>query len=84
MFSSAFYNPVGTSIWSDALVFFVLFCAAEEKAREAESKRVALEARLGEDVSKESRVNQRWCFGVFVRRYMVMSLNMILNPFFYI
>uniref|UniRef100_A0A3Q4BQU6 CW-type domain-containing protein n=1 Tax=Mola mola TaxID=94237 RepID=A0A3Q4BQU6_MOLML len=28
---------------------------AEEKAREAESKRIALEARLGEDVSKESR-----------------------------
>uniref|UniRef100_A0A671YCK3 MORC family CW-type zinc finger 2 n=1 Tax=Sparus aurata TaxID=8175 RepID=A0A671YCK3_SPAAU len=28
---------------------------AEEKAREAESKRVALEARLGEDLSKDSR-----------------------------
>uniref|UniRef100_A0A3B4UK90 MORC family CW-type zinc finger 2 n=1 Tax=Seriola dumerili TaxID=41447 RepID=A0A3B4UK90_SERDU len=28
---------------------------AEEKAREAESKRLALEARLGEDVSKDSR-----------------------------
>lgn len=28
---------------------------AEEKAREAESKRLALEARLGEDLSKESR-----------------------------
>lgn len=31
--------------------------SAEEKAREADSKRVALEARLGEDISKDSRVN---------------------------
>uniref|UniRef100_A0A8C7ZG32 MORC family CW-type zinc finger 2 n=1 Tax=Oryzias sinensis TaxID=183150 RepID=A0A8C7ZG32_9TELE len=28
---------------------------AEEKAREAESKRIAMEARLGEDISKDSR-----------------------------
>lgn len=38
---------------------FVFLISAEEKAREAESKRIALEARLGEDVSKESRVSQR-------------------------
>lgn len=31
---------------------------AEEKAREAESKSVAMEARLGNDLSKESRVKK--------------------------
>lgn len=44
------------------ICFFVFFrggCSAEEKAREAESKRITLEARLGEDVSKESRVSQK-------------------------
>lgn len=44
-----------------------LFSVAEEKAREADSKRVALEARLGEDLSKESRVSQLWYFSLFTR-----------------
>ena len=34
-------------------------CLAEEKAREAESKRIALEAKLGDDLSKESRVSPK-------------------------
>lgn len=38
----------------------VICALAEEKAREAESKRIALEARLGEDLSKDSRVSQRY------------------------
>lgn len=33
------------------------FLTAEEKAREAESKRLEFEARVGESVSKESRVS---------------------------
>lgn len=36
---------------------YVVYISAEEKAREAESKRMALEARLGEDLSKDSRVS---------------------------
>lgn len=44
-----------------------LFSVAEEKAREADSKRVALEARLGEDLSKESRVRQLCYFSCFTR-----------------
>lgn len=43
-----------------------LFVSAEEKAREAESKRVAMEARLGNDLSKDSRV-----------RYLSYLLQMI-------
>lgn len=42
------------------------FVSAEEKAREAESKRIALEARLGEDLSKDSRVSQRGYFAHFI------------------
>lgn len=37
---------------------FVFCITAEEKAREAESKQMALEARLGDDLSKDSRVKQ--------------------------
>lgn len=43
-----------------------MFCiSAEEKAREAESKRVAMEARLGDDLSKESRVKKKKSFFFF-------------------
>lgn len=44
----------------------VFFISAEEKAREAESKRIALEARLGQDLSKDSRVRQSRYSGSFV------------------
>ena len=44
---------------------YLLFNSAEEKAREAESKRIALEGRLGEDVSKESRVSHSLHFDSF-------------------
>lgn len=36
---------------------FGFFLTAEEKAREAESKRLEFEARVGDSVSKESRVS---------------------------
>lgn len=69
LFSSVSFMLWPSSVNNMCFVFFVflfLFCflnSAEEKAREAESKRIALEARLGEDVSKESRVSQKLYFG---------------------
>lgn len=42
------------------LLWFLIvfsFLTAEEKAREAESKRLEFEARVGDSVSKESRVS---------------------------
>lgn len=53
---------------------YLLFNSAEEKAREAESKCIALEARLGEDVSKESRVSHSLYFRLFSERILWLCL----------
>lgn len=56
-----------------------LFLSAEDKAREAESKQMALEARLGDDLSKDSRVWPRRYLVFFEWKSGFVSVNKLLT-----
>lgn len=74
VFTCFFYCRCSGS--SQLLFYFIFFESAEEKSREAESKRLEFEARVGDSVSKESRVSS-----VFIPMFVYfLNLNLMSPP----